>query len=45
MIDICRQHYSANKEQLRIIHQFDNDNDIENTIKWYTRDCFPVSYS
>lgn len=40
LIDICKQYYENNSEQLTIINEFDKTYKKENAIWWYTRECY-----
>ena len=40
LIDICKQNYQNNSEELAIINEFDKTYKTENAIWWYTRECY-----
>ena len=39
LVDLCKQHYQDNPEELAIINEFDKTYKAENAIWWYTREC------
>jgi tetratricopeptide (TPR) repeat protein len=39
LIDICKQHYQNNAEEMAIINEFEKTYKAENAIWWYTREC------
>ncbi|CAF3947010.1 unnamed protein product, partial [Adineta steineri] len=40
MLDMCRDYYKNNKQQLKKIEEFRNTYTREKAIEWYTHDCF-----
>ncbi|CAF3931252.1 unnamed protein product [Adineta steineri] len=40
MLDMCRDYYKNNKQQLKKIEEFQNTYTREKAIEWYTHDCF-----